>query len=109
MTEFESFMNEIRNLEVSGLDPYNWEKHRERAMHLLGKTSGEVAAGIRRNAFTPGEILTISSLQSDWVSLTADSTIIDALKLWIDANREKENTTEIRLYTAEAERMLYNI
>ena len=106
MTEFESFMDEIRNLEVSGLDPYSWEKHRERAMHLLRKTSGEVAAGIKRNAFTPGEILTIASLQSDWVSLSADGTVVEALKLWIAANRESENTAEIRLYMEEAERML---
>ena len=109
MTEIESFRDEIRNLEVSQGDPYNWERHREKALRLLRKVSGDVRAAIREGSFTPGEILTIASLQSDWVELTRDGAIVEALKSWIEANRERENTTEIRLYTIEAERMLSSV
>lgn len=106
MTDFESFMFEIRNLEESQGDPYSWEKHRENAMRLLRTTADSVADGIRRNAFTPGEILTVASLQPDRAALSADNTVIEALKSWIETNSDRENTTEIRLYTEEAERML---
>lgn len=109
MTEFESFMDEIRNLEVTEGDPYSWEKHREKAMRLLRTTADLVADAIRRNALTPGEILEVASLQPERAAISADSTVIEALKIWIEANSDREDTTEIRLYTEEAERMLSSV
>lgn len=106
MTDIEYLRNEIRNLEAAPSDPYSWEKHRDNALRTLRKISGDAAEEIEKNMFTPGEVLAVASLMPDYVSLTADDRVIKALKTWIEANNEKENTTEIRLYTEEAERML---
>lgn len=106
MTDIEYLRNEIRNLESALSDPYSWEKHRDNALRALRKISVDASEAIEKNMFTPGEVLAVASLMPDYVSLTADDRVIKALKIWIEANKEKENTTEIRLYTEEAERML---
>ena len=109
MQDIKAFKDELRNLEVSSPDPSFWENHREKAVRELRKNSRAVREGITRGFFTPGEVLLIASITPSYVSLTADSEIIDALKKWTEDNSERENTEEVRLYTEEAEKMLSSL
>ena len=109
MTSIDTFRDEIRNLETSVFDPYSYESHKEKATRELRRNSRAVCSALESGVFTPGEVLTIAEITPDYVSLSADGDIIASLRLWIENNRGKENTTEIRLYTDEAEKMLSSL
>ncbi len=109
MTSIDTFREEIRNLETSLSDPYSYECHKEKATRELRKNSRAVCEALKNGGFTPGEVLAIAEITPDYVSLSADGDIIASLRFWIENNRERENTSQVSLYTDEAEKMLSSL
>lgn len=105
----DNFRDEIRNMQSSVFEAYSFEAHREKAIRELRRNGTAICKALEDGAFTPGEVLTIAEITPDYVSLSADGAIIEALRGWIEKNSDRENTTEVRLYTQEAEKMLASL
>lgn len=105
MDNLEEIRNTIRNYEISYSDPYNYEVFKEKLIRELRNSTAVIIRGLTENAFTPEEVLSLSEVSPDYVSLSGSMEIIDAISLWADRNSEREDTTEIRLYIEEAKRI----
>ncbi len=110
MNELDTLRDILLNLETAAAsDPYSLEVLRERLIREMRKHLPSVIDAVGSDSFTPSEVLSLSSVTPDYVSLSGNGEIVRALEEWIERNRERENTTEVRLYTKEAEKMLSSL
>ncbi len=105
MDNLEEIRNTIRNYEISYSDPYNYEVFKEKLIRELRNSHPVVINALTENIFTPEEVLTLSEVSPDYVSLSGTMEIVDAISSWADRHSDTENTTEIRLYISEAKRI----
>ena len=107
MNEIDSIRETLREFESpAASDPYTNEVMRERLIKDIRRHIGDVVKAVDDDVFTPLEMLSLSSVTPDYVSLSGNGEIIRALGDWVERNKDKENTTEVRLYKEEAQRML---
>ncbi len=110
MNELDTLRDILLNLETAAAsDPYSQEVMRERLIREMRKHLSSVIKAVDDDSFTPSEVLSLSSVTPDYVSLSGNGEIVRALEEWVERNRERENTTEVRLYTKEAEKMLSSL
>ncbi len=105
MDNLEEIRNTIRNYEISYSDPYNYEVFKEKLIRELRNSHPVVINALTENIFTPEEVLSLSEVSPDYVSLSGTMEIVDAISSWADRHSDTENTTEIRLYVSEAKRI----
>lgn len=105
MDTLEEIRNTIRNYEISYSDPYNYEVFKEKLIRELRNSQPVIITALSENTFTPEEVLSLSEVSPDYVSLSGAMGIVDAISSWADRHSDTENTTEIRLYIAEAKRI----
>ncbi len=105
MEELKGIKEIIRNLLAYCGDHYLYEVQREKLQKEMRYHETALCNAIENNEFDYSEVTTIASSSPDYVSLTGDKALIDALSIWIERNRENFNTREIELYVQEAKRM----
>ncbi len=105
MDNLEEIRNTIRNYEISYSDPYNYEVFKEKLIRVLRNSHLVIINALTENIFTPEEVLSLSEVSPDYVSLSGTMEIVDAISSWADRHSDTENTTEIRLYVSEAKRI----
>ncbi len=105
MDNLEEIRNTIRNYEISYSDPYNYEVFKEKLIRVLRNSHLVIIMALTENIFTPEEVLSLSEVSPDYVSLSGTMEIVDAISSWADRHSDTENTTEIRLYISEAKRI----
>ena len=107
MNEIDSIRETLREFDSpAASDPYTNEVLRERLMKDIRRHIGDVVKAVDDDVFTPLEMLSLSTVTPDYVSLSGNGEIVRALGDWVERNKDKENTMEVRLYKEEAQRML---
>lgn len=105
MDSLEEIRKTMRNYEAGCSDPYNYEVFKEKLIKQIRNNSSLIIKALSDNNFTPDEVSILSEVNPDYISLSGSMEITDALSLWVEKNSNMENTTEIRLYIAEARRI----
>lgn len=105
MSQLDEIRKTIRDYITSSGDPYCAEKSREKLLKALRKGTSSVIDALDDDIIDKDEVTALSEVAPDYVSLSGDRDYISSLSRWVERNSRKENTDEIRLYIAEAERI----
>lgn len=105
MEELDSIKEIIRNLLSYCGDHYLYEIQREKLQKKMRHQETALCNAIENNEFNYDEVMEIASSLPEYVSLTGEKALIDAISIWIEKNRENFNTREIELYVQEAKKM----
>lgn len=105
MSQLDEIRKTIREYITSSGDPYREEKNREKLLKVLRKGTSIIIDALDGDTLDKDEVSALSEVAPDYVSLSGDRDYISSLSEWVERNKERENTDEIRLYIAEAERI----
>ncbi len=109
MNAIEALRDDIRNLIAVSSDPFLYGQRREKLMRNLRRYRKETVNALNGCLLTPEEVLFVAEANTDEAALSGDGEITQALFAWIEREKGKENTDEIRLYAEEAARILSSL
>ncbi len=105
MSQLDEIRKTIRDYITSSGNPYSAEKNRDKLLKALRKGTSIIINALDGALLDKDEVTALSEVAPDYVSLSGDRDYISSLSRWVERNGKRENTDEIRLYIAEAERI----